>query len=102
MATQSNQSDEMSAGGNQAVTSSVGSTLTIANLQAAWDALPHNNTIDEVVLIAPNKRYEKQWLKDYPGIKVILAKDYKGHPLPGSIAKGTDLRLDNPEAKEKA
>ncbi|HVT62258.1 MAG TPA: hypothetical protein VHD33_02070 [Legionellaceae bacterium] len=41
----------------------------------------------ETVLVAPNKRIQRVWEKEYPGIKVILQKDYKGYPLPTEATK---------------
>lgn len=41
----------------------------------------------ETVLVAPNKRIQKQWRKEYPGIKVVLRADYKGYPPPTELTK---------------
>lgn len=70
----------------------------MANLQEAWDAIPPND-ITEIVLVAPNKRVAKEWLKMYPGIKIILEKDHKGYDLPKGYPSLTDLVAPDSEAK---
>jgi len=64
-------------------------------LEVALEASEPQTT--EMVLVAPNKHIQKQWQKAYPGIKVVLAADYKGYPAPTEITKflGVQPRKSN-------
>lgn len=56
--------------------------LSFAKLQEIWDSIPPQLELTESALIAPNKKIAKIMAKDYPGITIVLRKDYKGYDLP--------------------
>lgn len=69
--------------GKDYLTISSGDMLGSYELKVAFENSMPKTT--ETVLVAPNKRIQKQWRKEYPGIKVILQADYKGYPLPTEL-----------------
>lgn len=78
--TPSGQSSKPDKPSSDTPTASSGESLSYAQLQDAWNALPHTD-ITELALIAPNKKIAKQWRKEYPGITVIEKTKYSGYPI---------------------